>query len=117
MATQNDQATTQAHNIENVASGQKLIIWAILLNILTYGLVYAIGDIAGLLSIAVIVLSFVGLFKLASGLGYSIAAKIGFIILLIIPLIGLITLLILNSKATKALRAAGYKVGLLGASR
>lgn len=36
---------------------------------------------------------------------------------LIIPLIGLITLLILNSKATAALRAAGYKVGLLGASR
>lgn len=117
MVTQNNQTTIQSHNIGNVVSGQKLIIWAILLNILTYGLQYVIGNIAGLLFIAVIVLSLVGLFKLASGLGYSIASKIGFIILLIIPLIGLITLLILNSKATQALRAAGYRVGLFGASR
>ena len=116
MASQNNQ-TAPALQIEKVALGQKLIIWAILLNILTYGLQYAIGDIAGLLFIVVLVLSLVGLFKLASGLGYSTGAKIGFVILLLIPLIGLITLLILNSKATTALRAAGYKVGLLGASR
>jgi len=34
-----------------------------------------------------------------------------------IPLVSLITLLLLNSRATTALRAAGYRVGLLGASK
>lgn len=117
MTTQNNQTTTGVNNIEKVASGQKLIIWAILLNILTLCLSFAIGDSASLLVIGVLILSLIGLFQLTAGLGYSIGAKIGFVILLLLPLIGLITLLILNSKATKALRAAGYKVGLLGASR
>lgn len=117
MATQSDQATTQLQYMEKVASGQKLVLWAVLLNLITYGLTYVIGDIALLLGIGAIVLSLVGLFKLASGLAYSTGAAIGFLILLFIPLIGLITLLVLNSKATKALRAAGYKVGLFGASR
>lgn len=117
MTTQNDQTTAPTQQIEKVASGQKMIIWAILLNFLTIGLQVAIGDIAGLLGIVALIFSLVGLFRLATGLGYSTGAKIGFVILLLIPLIGLITLLILNSKATAALRAAGYKVGLLGATK
>jgi hypothetical protein len=38
-------------------------------------------------------------------------------VLMFVPLVGLIVLLVLNSKATAKLRAAGYRVGLLGASR
>jgi len=34
-----------------------------------------------------------------------------------VPLVGLITLLVLNAKATNRLREAGYQVGLLGARR
>ena len=117
MTTQNYQTNVPAQQIEKVASGQKMIILAILLNFLTIGLQIAIGDIAGLLGIVALIISLVGLFRLATGLGYSTGAKIGFVILLLIPLIGLITLLILNSKATAALRAAGYKVGLLGAAK
>jgi len=62
-------------------------------------------------------MSFVGMFRLAGGLGYSTAVKILLVVLLLVPLVGLITLLVLNSRATKALQAAGYKVGLLGARR
>ena len=108
-------STTQP--IEKVASGQKLILYAILVNFLTIGLQMAIGDMAGLLGIVAIVMSLVGFFRLATGLGYSTGAKIGLVVLLLIPFVGLITLLILNSRATKALREAGYKVGLLGAKR
>lgn len=117
MTLQAMQAATSAQPIGNVASGQKLIIYAILVNFLTLGLQVAFGDIAGLVGIAAIIMSLVGMFRLASGLGYSTGAKIGLVILLLVPLVGLITLLVLNSRATKALRGAGYKVGLLGARR
>jgi hypothetical protein len=50
-------------------------------------------------------------------MGYAVGWRVLLAVLMVIPLIGLITLVILNSRATKALRAGGYKVGLLGASR
>lgn len=84
MTTQINQPIAPTQQIEKVASGQKMIIWAILLNFLTIGLQVAIGDIAGLLGIVVIIFSLVGLFRLASGLGYSIGAKIGLVILLLL---------------------------------
>lgn len=115
MTSQTEQTASGAQPIEKVASGQKLIIYAILVNFVTIGLIAAFGDIAGLVGIVAIVMSLVGMFHLAGGLGYSTAAKIFLLVLLVVPLVGLITLLILNSRATKALRAAGYKVGLLGA--
>jgi hypothetical protein len=117
MTSQNPQVASFDQQTEKVASGQKLIIYAILVNFLTVGLQAAIGEIAGLLAIVAIVMSLIGMFRLASGLGYSTGAKVLLVILLLIPLIGLITLLVLNSRATKALKAAGYTVGLLGAQR
>jgi hypothetical protein len=37
--------------------------------------------------------------------------------LMFVPMVNLITLLIVNSRVTARLRAAGYRVGLLGASK
>lgn len=113
MAT-NEQSLSAVRPIDKVASGQKLIIYAILVNFLTAGLIAAFGDVAGLMGIVAIIMSFVGMFRLAGGLGYSTAAKILILVLLLVPLVSLITLLVLNSRATKALRAAGFQVGLLG---
>jgi uncharacterized membrane protein len=114
---QAEQAAVTTQPMEKVASGQKLIIYAILVNLLTICLQAAFGDIAGLVGIVAIIMSLVGMFRLASGLGFSNGGKIGLVILLLVPLVGLITLLVLNSRATKALRGAGYKVGLLGARK
>ena len=117
MTQQNNQSVTATQSTESVAAGQKLIIYSILLYLITIGLQMVIGDIAGLLAIVVIIMSLIGVFRLASGLGYSIGAKIGLVVLLLLPIIGLITLLVLNSRATKVLKEAGYKVGLFGAKR
>ena len=117
MTTPAEQTASGSERIEKIASGQKLIIYAILVNFLTFALMAVFGDLAGVVGIVAIVMSFVGMFRLAGGLGYSTAAKILLVILLLVPLIGLITLLVLNSRATKALREAGYTVGLLGARR
>ena len=104
--------------LSKVASGQRLIIYAILLNLLCLVVKGTAGDVAGLAAgIVATVVALVGLFRLASGMGYAVDWRVLLAVLMVIPLIGLITLVILNSRATKALRAGGYKVGLLGASR
>lgn len=103
--------------IEQVLGGQKLVIYAILVYLATI-LVRGGGEaIAALLAIASLVLSLMGILRISSGLGYGTGTKVVLVILMFVPLVGLITLLVLNSKATNRLREAGYKVGLLGASR
>jgi hypothetical protein len=44
------QPASDVRPIEKVASGQKLIIYAILVNLLTIGLMAVFGDIAGLVA-------------------------------------------------------------------
>ena len=103
--------------LESIASGQKLVIYAILVYFAVIILQLVVGPIAGVLLLVSMVMGIIGVIRLASGLGKSTASKVIFVVLLFIPLVGLITLLVLNGKATAALRAGGYRVGLLGASR
>ena len=107
----------ESPTIKKLASGRKLVIYAVLVNFLTIGLQVAFGDIADLAAIIAVVLSIIGIFRLASGFSYSVGIKILLVALMFIPLINIIALLKLNSSATKALRAAGFKLGLLGARR
>ncbi len=103
---------------EKVRSGQKLLIYAILLNFVTMALQAAGVPLLGLLVVvAALGMSLVGIFRVASGMGSGIVLKILLVILMFVPLVNLITLLLLNSRATKVLREAGYTVGLMGASR
>jgi hypothetical protein len=121
MATQAPLGPSEAllgRGLSKVASGQRLIIYAILLNLVSLFVKGTAGDVAGLAAgIVATVVALVGLFRLAPGMGYAVGWRVLLAVLMVIPLIGLITLVILNSRATKALRAGGYKVGLLGASR
>ena len=104
-------------NVELLASGQKLVIFAILLNIAGGMLHFVLGSMAGLVSVAAFVMSVIGILRLCSGLGYAVGIKILMIALMIVPLVNLITLVVLNAKATKILKENGYTVGLFGASR
>lgn len=101
-----------------VGRAQKMIIYAILLNLAGAFIMIAVGTAAVvmLINLVALVLSIVGIVSLAIGLGNGIALRILYVVLMFIPLVNLITLLILNSKATRMLRAAGYEVGLLGAN-
>jgi hypothetical protein len=79
---------------------------------------FGFGDIWGLVGgIVALVLSLVGVFLLGSGMGHSLGMNILSAVLMLVPMINIVTMLVLNFLATKALRTAGYKVGLLGASR
>jgi hypothetical protein len=112
------QPSPASPELPKVASGQRLIIYAILLNILTVIATATVGELAGLgVALCALVMALVGLFQLTSGMRYAVGWRVVLFVLMFIPLINLITLVILNSRATQALRAGGYKVGLLGASR
>lgn len=68
----------------------------------------------GLVALAVIIAGVVFAVRMASAL-WSTGAAVVCAILLLVPCVGLLTLLVLNNRATARLRDAGCKVGLLGA--
>lgn len=102
---------------EGVALGQRLIIYAILAQLGALALKGVLGPLAGLVLLGALGMSLFGVYRVSKGLGHSTPIKIVIGVCMFIPLVSLITLLLLNSRATTALRAAGYRVGLLGASK
>ena len=117
-------STLNSAALDKVRTGQKQIIFAILLNVSVIGLglipkshdIAAIfGLFAALGMVTALILSLFGVLRLSDGLGYSIGNRILFVLLMFLPLVSLIILLMLNGKGTRALQAAGYKVGILGA--
>jgi hypothetical protein len=100
------------------ARGQKLVIYAIALNFVfqSAARTLAIPDLL-LLILGIVVVAFTvnGVLKICSGLGKSQGSKVAFMVASVLPLINLIVLVYLSFKTTKALRAAGWTVGLFGA--
>lgn len=100
------------------ASGQKIVIYCILL---TFGVrAVAQGNVAGPLlvmcmSFGVAAYSLFGVLRICSALEKSQNQKLMFMALSCMPWVNLIALVVLNVKATALLRAAGWRVGLLGA--
>ena len=68
----------------------------------------------GIFFMTIAIFGAVAVFRLSkamSGVGVAIIAMFG----MLIPLLGFFILLVINGSATKKLKKAGYKVGLLGA--
>lgn len=116
-------APPERNNLLEIAKAQKWIIYLILARI---GLFVLQMVVAGQLAAADVGLAFAGIgwvmaivsifFAIRLGrLVYKPALGITFGILTVLPLVGVLFLLIINSKATRTLVAAGIKVGLLGA--
>jgi len=103
-------------DLEQMASGQKLIIYSIILNFLTIAVQHS-GGLALALSLVALVMSIIGIVRLCGSFGYSTGTKVLLIIGCFIPLVNLVILVTLSVKATNRLREGGYRVGLLGASR
>jgi len=112
-----NQDAAGAEQLSQVAGGQKMVIVAILINLGALILQSAVNPVFALLLVVSGVLSIIGVIRLAAGMGIQLVMRICIILLMFLPLISLLTLLVLNSKATRRLREGGYHVGLLGASR
>ncbi|OOG66389.1 hypothetical protein B0E46_02680 [Rhodanobacter sp. B04] len=104
--------------IDDVASAQKLIIYAILAYFAAVAIqASSMGPVGFLVALGALVLGLVGTYRLCASLGFSTGWRVILLVLMFVPLVNLIVLLVLNAKATARLRAAGFRVGLLGASR
>jgi hypothetical protein len=105
-------------NLRTIATKQRAIIFCILgyivLVVSQFLLPPALRLLIGLLVLAVGITATVFVFMLTTTI-YSTGVGVVLGILTLIPLIGLIVLLVVNSKATNLLRENGIKVGLLGA--
>ena len=101
--------------VQKVISGQKLILYAILLNIAANIMAARIPLVGAIAFLVAVVMAITGLAKVCTGLRYHIAATVVFCLMMFIPLLNLIVLLMINHKATARIREAGYKVGLMGA--
>lgn len=112
----------------DVATGQKMIIYAVLINLLVLGMTVALPsanlmpDIGGLLLLGGWVLSFaagvvalLGLMRIGKGFEWPVIGRLALAVLAFLPCISLLMLLSINARATAHLKAAGYQVGLMGA--
>ena len=108
--------TTSVGTMHDVAIGQRLMILAIVVNVVAYILSRAVDPIIGLIvAVGALVLALVGIIRATSGLGFSMPRKAIYVIGLFVPVVALIVLAAVSAEATKALRANGYKVGFFGA--
>jgi hypothetical protein len=101
--------------LNRIASGQRLMIIAILVALSANLLVPFVGGFALVISFGASVASIVGAVRLAHALGSPGAVCFLFAVLMLVPVVNLVLILIMSMRATRALRAAGYQVGLLGA--
>jgi hypothetical protein len=108
--------------------GQKRMIYAILVEIGAVILNTVVNVSAGpspqvsqglaaLAGIAALGLSVSGLFLVSRGLRINPVMRGVLVLFMVIPLINIITILVVNARATRALRRAGFHVGFLGVSR
>jgi len=103
--------------LERVATGQKLVVYAFLVYIAAGALRALVSPLLVLLAIPALVMALIGVWRTGAGLGWHVAVRILLLVLMFVPLVNLIVLLVVSGRATRALRDAGYRVGLLGASK
>ncbi len=122
-------ANSDHSNVEilEIAKQQKTILWFIpisILSILVYLVAVAMGPeiasaipitIATATAIAIGVISLIFVYQLA--LALKEPAPLLYVALAMIPCISTIAILILNGRATSALKAQGIRVGLMGARK
>lgn len=106
-------------DINQVKFGQKIVIYAIVSNFFINFIIRSMDLYAFsmFLSLIVMAIGVFGIYKISTGLRYHIGIKILLIILMFIPLINLLMLIFLNSRATRALKDEGYDVGFFGVKK
>ncbi len=102
-------------SLNRIARGQRQVMFALLAQIAASILARASPQIGLLLLIAALIYAVVALVRLTSALGISVASRVLLCIGLVIPLISLLILAVLSSRASRRLRAGGFRIGFFGA--
>lgn len=108
-------------DLRMVARRQRLLLWFVLAQVIASGAPFVAGNLHPLvplallpLQLAVQILIVVGVIQMLAALRTHILVRILYILLLFVPCISLLMLLLANGHATRALRKAGLRVGLMG---
>ena len=103
--------------LQEVAKYHRLLLWSLLAAIAANLSRASVGEpfVSIFVYLAASALQIFALYKLGRSLKLSTTSMILFMISLFIPLIGLLTLLLMHDKAMKVMKAAGVKVGFMGA--
>lgn len=118
------QAAAPALDFPKVAIGQRIIIFSMVIVLIAIGIDFTAfsatptGKLVSLvLNILSIAVSIIGVIYLSLALKLPIWALVLAAIAMIVPILNLIVLAILNGRAMKALKPAGYKIGFFGSSK
>lgn len=115
----NPDTENEAARAEQVCSGQRFAVWAILLNLITVPLLLVpqAASIRAVLILVAIVLAVFGIVRMSHGLDISLVLIVLMAMGMVIPFLNLVILLIIIARATRFLRDHGYTVGLMGAKK
>ncbi len=98
----------------DASQGQRILVYCVLLRILTSGLPDEPMLLRWAVAVALLAWAFRGVLLIASGFGYGRGTKLGLLFASTVPLIGIGVWVWLSIITTRALRDAGYRVGLFG---
>ncbi len=103
--------------LRNIAHFHRLLLWSLLVAVIANVTRFTLGDNVVSLVILLVAVGFqiYALYNLSKALRLGTGSIILLIIGLFIPLVGLLILLFMHDKAMKAMKAAGLKVGFMGA--
>lgn len=102
-------------SLNRIARGQRQVMFALLAQIVASVLARISPQIGLLLLIAAFIYSVIALVRLTSALGISVVSRVLLCLGLLIPLVSLLVLAVLSSRASRRLRAGGFRIGFLGA--
>jgi hypothetical protein len=102
-------------SLNRIARGQRQVMFALLAQIGATVLTRVEPLIGLALLVVVFVYSVVALVRLASALGISAVSRVLLCVGLFIPLFSLLVLAVLSARASRRLRAGGFRIGFLGA--
>jgi hypothetical protein len=115
-----DVSTPQKEKLRRVAKYQRAVIFAVLVNVIlnvVFGATReaspAVWLILMALALVVVGISMASIALLANEL-YGVGRAVLCGLLVVVPCVGIITLLIVNQSATRFLQAQGIKVGFMG---
>jgi GYF domain 2 len=101
-------------DLRRICKAQNLLMWAVLANIVATILVKVLLLIGILIALGVVVFMLYALCQLTSALRYPTWATVLLCVTMFIPCVSLIVLVLVSGQASKFLKAAGVRVGLMG---
>ena len=106
-----------ATQMQKAALGLTLFMWAAAAFLVSIFATMGSAELGTLISFAAFVLGLAAMLLMGQGLGFQGIGLLFAVVAVFIPVVNIIALLVVASRAMQALKAAGYRIGFMGAKR